>query len=336
MLLNDRYLLVRQLRKGGCAATSLAEDQYLPSRRKCVIKQFKPSNGNATASLEIRAKFKKEAEVLEILGKHELIPELYAVFEENAELYIVQEWIDGLTLTDKIMLDGALDADFVRDFLVCVLSVLEFVHSNNIIHRDIKPENIILRESDGMPVLIDFGVIKDLDETIIANHSNSCGTSVGSRGYSSPEQFAGHTTYSNDLFSLGMVAIFLLTGKNPTTFIDEVSGIVRWWPTIKNWEHIDKHLFNTLNKAVKSSAKERFSSAREMKNSLYNSTPRHCAIFAAHIHTPFMWKLRGDFRSELVVSDYDESMKLHSEDSGIFQRGKHWTIDRRISAKLSQ
>jgi serine/threonine-protein kinase len=326
MLLNDRYLLVRELRQGGCAATLLAEDQYLPSRRKCVIKQFKPSCGNATAALEIRAKFEKEAEVLEVLGRHELIPELYAVFEENAELYIVQQWIEGLTLGDKIVLAGAQDADFVRDFLVCVLSVLEFVHSNKIIHRDIKPENIILRDSDGMPVLIDFGVMKDLDETIIANHSNSFGTSVGSRGYSSPEQFAGNTTYSNDLFSLGMVAIFLLTGKNPTTLIDEVDGVVRWWPTIQNWECIDKHLFNTINKAINLSAKERFSNAREMKNSLYNSTPRHCAIFAPHIHTPFMWKLRGDFRSVLMKSDYDEAMKLYPEDSGSFHRGKYWTV----------
>lgn len=326
MLLNGRYLLVRQLRRGGCAATSLAEDQYLPSRRKCVIKQFKPSSGNATAALEIRAKFKKEAEVLEVLGKHELIPELYAVFEEGSELYIVQQWIEGLTLGDKIKQAGALDADFVRDFLVCVLAVLEFVHSNNIIHRDIKPENIILRESDGMPVLIDFGVIKDLEETIIGNGSNSCGTSVGSKGYSPPEQFAGHATYSNDLFSLGMVAIFLLTGKNPTTFIDEVTGVIRWWPTVQNWEHIDRNLFNTINKAVKLPASERFSNAREMKNSLYNSTPRHCTVFAPHIHTPFMWKIRGDFRAELLISDYDEAMKLHSEDSGIFQRGKHWAV----------
>src|SRR6267154_5172452 len=102
MLLNDRYRFIRQLAQGGCAATFLAEDQYLPSRRKCVIKQFKPSNENAIAASEIRAKFKKEAEVLEVVGRHELIPELYGVFQENAELYIVQQWIEGLTLADKI------------------------------------------------------------------------------------------------------------------------------------------------------------------------------------------------------------------------------------------
>jgi serine/threonine protein kinase len=168
--------------------------------------------------------------------------------------------------------------------------------------------------------------MKDLEETVIGSSSNSCGTSVGSKGYSPPEQFAGYATYSNDLFSLGMVAIFLLTGKNPTTLIDEVDGVVRWWPTIQNWEGIDKHLLNTINKAVQFSAKDRFTTAREMKNSIYNSTPRHCASFAPHIHTPFMWKQRGDFKTGLVKSDYDEAMELHSEDSGPFQRGKFWTV----------
>lgn len=326
VLLNNRYRVVRKLRQGGCAATLLAEDLYFPSQRKCVIKQFGPSTANATAAGEIRVKFKKEAEVLELLGSHELIPELYGFFEEEGELYIVQQWIEGPTLMDKVMDTGVLDDNFVRDFLVCMLSILDFVHSNKVIHRDIKPENIILRDADGMPTLIDFGVIKDLEETVIGNHSHSLGTSVGSRGYAPPEQLAGYATYSNDLFSLGMVSIFLLTGKNPTTLIDAADGVVRWWSTIQSWEHINKHLFNTIKRAVNVSATERFAAAKEMQKSLYNSTPRHCTSFAPHIHTPYMWKFLGNWRSELIESDYDEAMKLHPEDSATFQRGRSWKV----------
>jgi serine/threonine protein kinase, bacterial len=326
MMLSNRYRIIQQLQSGGCAATFLAEDLFLPSNRKCVVKQFKPAQANQSSASHLRDKFKKEAEVLELLGNHDLIPELYAFFEENGELFICQQWIEGLTLTDKIHLCGRLDDDFVRDFLVCVLTTLEFVHSNGVIHRDIKPNNIILRQSDGMPVLIDFGIVKDLEDTVIGNNSNALGTMVGSKGYSSPKQMAGHSTYSNDLFSLGMVAIFLLTGQPPTTFIDPYSGLVQWWLSIPNWQTIHSDLFNTIQTAINQSPKVHFSTAEQMKDSLYNSKPGQCRSFAPHVHTPFMWKQIGSLRTSLINTEYDDAMELHSEDSDAFQRGKLWRV----------
>jgi len=326
VLLNHRYKVIRELARGGCAATLLAEDLYLPSKRKAVVKQFKPAASNMAAAPLLRAKFEKEAEALELLGTHELIPELYGLFEENEELYIVQQWIEGETLLEYVARDGPFDQDFVRDFLVCTLSILEFVHSQKIVHRDIKPSNILLRVSDGMPVLIDFGVLKDLEETMISGYSNLSATVVGSVGYSPPEQFAGYTSYSNDLFSLGMIAIFLLTALGPNTLVDPRNGNLLWLPSVPNWEHLNRHLVNTIMKATNVSARDRFLSAKEMKKSLYNSQRGACQIFRPENHTPYMWKQTGNWRADLIESEYEESMKLHPEDSAIFKRGKSWAI----------
>jgi len=98
MLLNNRYLILQPLGQRGCAETLLAEDTQIPSKRKCVVKKFKPSLGNTIATQEIKKKFEKEAQILEVLGKHELIPELYAFFEENGEMYIAQQFIEGMTV----------------------------------------------------------------------------------------------------------------------------------------------------------------------------------------------------------------------------------------------
>jgi serine/threonine-protein kinase len=326
MLLNSRYLIVQSLAQGGCGETYIAEDTYMPSKRKCVIKQFKPSQANASAAHDIKEKFRKEAEVLEVIGTHELIPELYAFFEEQRELYIVQQWIDGVTLTQKVNQEGPLDNNFVRDFLVCMLSVLSYVHSQQIIHRDIKPDNIILRKQDGMPVLIDFGVIKDLENTVVSGSANYSGTMVGSGGYTAPEQAAGLSVYASDLFSLGMIAIFLLTGKNPANLRDLQTGHIHWWSEVLNKETIDRDLVNTINKAIQHLADERFPSAEKMKKHLYNSTPRACRVWDASMHTPYMWKVAGDYRLEFHQSDFDEAMQLHQQNSGEHQRGLNWKV----------
>lgn len=331
MLLTNRYNILQKLGSGGCGEVFLAEDIQLPSKPKCVVKQFKPSAKNVADHQLIKKKFEKEAEILEILGHHDQIPQLYAYFEENGELYIVEQYVQGLTLKQKVDNDGVFDENFVRDFLVCLLPVISFIHSHSIIHRDIKPDNIILRQSDGMPVLIDFGVIKDLEDTVINQQFNQ--TQIISKGYTSSEQAAGFPVFSSDLFSLGMTVIFMLTGKNPSNLPTTNIGKFAWFtglPTFDNstfdWS-LDRELTETINKAILDK-NDRFKSSEEMLSAVYQGTKRNRPItFHSEMFTPYMWKATEDFASQSYDNPlYIEAIAESSPNSPEFLRYSNWKI----------
>ncbi|MGC1247784.1 MAG: serine/threonine-protein kinase, partial [Spirulinaceae cyanobacterium] len=160
-LLSNRYRLLRPLGKGGFGETFLAEDTHMPSGRSCVIKLLKPMTQNPQVYELVKERFQREAAILEELGEaNQQIPRLYAYFTEEEQFYLVQKWIPGVTLAEKVQQQQRLGEDEVRGILVDILPVLDYIHSQKIVHRDIKPENIILRSSDHKPVLIDFGAVK--------------------------------------------------------------------------------------------------------------------------------------------------------------------------------
>ena len=216
-LLNNRYQTIQVLGAGGFGETFLAEDTYMPSRRRCVIKQLKPVANDPQMYQLIQQRFQREAATLESLGEgSDQIPSLHAYFFENEHFYLVQEWIQGQTLSAKVASVGPLSETVVREILVSLLLVLEYVHSKGIIYRDIKPDNIIVRESNGKPVLIDFGAVKETMITPVNTHGKITHSIViGTPGFMSPEQATGRPIYASDLYSLGMTAIYLLTGLLP-------------------------------------------------------------------------------------------------------------------------
>ncbi|HEY9297219.1 MAG TPA: serine/threonine-protein kinase, partial [Phormidium sp.] len=211
--LNNRYQIIQALASGGFGQTFLAEDTHLPSRRRCVIKQLKPIANNAQVYQLTKQRFQREATILEKLGEsHDQIPQLYAYFEENQEFYLVQELIEGETLTPQVQKQGKLSARTVQKILLDILPILDFIHSQGIIHRDIKPDNIILRQRDSKPVLIDFGALKETMMTMANSQGNPTHSMViGTPGFMPSEQAAGKPIYSSDLYSVGLTAIYLLT-----------------------------------------------------------------------------------------------------------------------------
>ncbi|HAX86205.1 MAG TPA: serine/threonine protein kinase, partial [Cyanobacteria bacterium UBA11370] len=157
-LLNNRYRILQTLGAGGFGNTFLAEDTYMPSGRRCVIKQLKPIIHEPQTEKLVQERFQREAAVLEELGEgNNQIPRLYAYFSEAGQFYLVQEWIEGDTLTKKVEREGKLSESEVTQILIRLLSVLDYVHSRYMVHRDIKPDNVIIRQRDQLPVLIDFG-----------------------------------------------------------------------------------------------------------------------------------------------------------------------------------
>ncbi|NEQ85227.1 MAG: protein kinase, partial [Moorea sp. SIO2I5] len=156
----------------------------------------------------------------------------------------------------------------VRELLISLLKVLEYVHSRRIIHRDIKPDNIIIRQRDGVPVLIDFGAVKEAMSTVVTNSGTPHPASIiiGTPGYMSSEQSAGHPTYSSDLYSLGLTAIFLLTGKIPQLFhTDERTREILWR---EDAPPLYSNLGIVLDKAIRFHPRDRFLGVRQMLDAL--------------------------------------------------------------------
>ena len=157
-----RYEITRYLGGGIWGYTYLAQNPRQPYRSPCVIKQLKPQINEQLNLEEAERRFSIELKVLEKLGNHDRIPQLWDHFEENEEFYLVQEFIDGEDLGKELKKSNQLSEKKVVKLLQDVLEILVFIHENGVIHRDIKPSNLIRRRSDDKIVLIDFGIVKEI------------------------------------------------------------------------------------------------------------------------------------------------------------------------------
>lgn len=280
--LRDRYHPVRPVGQGGFGRSYLAIDCDRLDR-PCIIKQFSPQGSNvalgaATVTQDgIHEKyaqfFAEEAKRLSELGEHPQIPALYAYFAEGGRLYLVQQLIEGETLAQQVDRLGPLSVAAVRSLLVDLLPVLTFVHDNQVIHRDIKPDNILLPSVGGKPVLIDFGVAKQLTGEL----ATKGGTRVGTEGYAPLEQLrSGHAFPASDLYSLAATALFALTGCAPESLFDPLANRWVWRDRLQDRgqaiEAIDPVLGQVLDRLLADRVSARYASAAEVLRVLAGET----------------------------------------------------------------
>lgn len=275
LLLNGKvvgghYEIFDLLGSGNFGEAYLAKDMHKPGEPTCVVKRFKPvKNDQGTVSTAKRL-FEKEATILQDLGSHLQIPELYSYFEEEEEFYLVQEYVDGVTLNEKISNNTRFSEQEVRKLLIDILEVLAFVHQKNIIHRDIKPANLIERHEDSKIVLIDFGAVKEATYLTPNEQGEiSPGTIIGTQGYMAPEQYSGHAELNSDVYAVGMVAIQALTGLSPKALRDPLSNQVKWHSEV----NVSSELKEILDRMISFSTSVRYPTATEALLALKFSTP---------------------------------------------------------------
>ncbi|MEH2371399.1 protein kinase domain-containing protein [Nostoc sp.] len=264
-LLQGRYQVVQSLGAGVFGQTYIAVDVDYPENPKCVIKQIKVSSSESGYLEMLRLLFLTETETLKLLGSHDQIPEFITCFEENERFYLVQECIEGHALTAELPIDqyfGCLWSESeVVQFLIDVLSILEFVHSQGVIHCDIKPENLIRRDRDRKLVMIDFGSIQSIDFGIGAELP-IYRIPVTSLGYIPPEQFIGQTQPNSDIYALGMIAIQALTGLEPLQLKTDPSTNEIFWRSQNT--PVNDYLAAILSQMIRYNHQDRFQSAGEV------------------------------------------------------------------------
>jgi serine/threonine protein kinase len=263
------YPIIKEIGKGGFGTTYLATNTLLPTRPTCVVKQLIPTSNDPRLQQLLQDRFKQEAITLENLskGSNGKIPTLYHYFTEQGDFYLVQEYIDGQTLAEKVRTQGRFTEIQVRQILNDLLATLSYVHQKGIIHRDIKPDNIMIRYSDDKPVLIDFGAVKEIMSTVMSGAENT-GKSIviGTPGFMPVEQMSGRPMFASDIYALGMTAIYLLTGRMPQEIeTDPDTGNIKWQIYAPN---VSPQLLEVINKSIQPVPNYRYNNAQAMLQDL--------------------------------------------------------------------
>ncbi|NJK53983.1 MAG: serine/threonine protein kinase, partial [Leptolyngbyaceae cyanobacterium SU_3_3] len=301
-VLGGRYTIIRHLGGRGSGQTFLATDQHLPETPLCVVKPLKPKVTESNSWQTARRLFDAEAEVLYGLGNHDQIPRLFAHFEENQEFYLVQEFVEGHTLSEEFKQGRRfLEAEAI-DLLQDILNVLEFAHQQQVIHQNIKPSNLMRRQSDGKVILINFGAVKQLEAEIAeADGHKACDSeaaTIGDRssGYKPNEQLAGKPNFSSDIYAIGWVGLQALTGVSPKNVrVDPKTSEILWREGVE----VSPELADVLDKMICYDFRQRYQTAADALSALKALSSKFTALLPSPPKSPIadvylVWLERGD------------------------------------------
>ncbi len=273
-LLQGRYQVIQVLTAGGFGQTYLAQDTHRPGHPTCVVKHLKATSSHTLSLQDLRWLFTREVEALKKLGTHDQVPQLLAHFEDKQEFYLVQEFIEGHSLSAELPLGSRWTESQVIQLLQEVLGILEFIHSHVLIYRDLKPSNLIRRQQDGRLVLIDFGSVQQAWTQVVKFQGKTrtnvaigiaSALGIGTPGYMPTEQEQGRPRFNSDIYALGMIGIRALTGLKPTQLPkDPNTGEFVW----QHQAQVSTALACVLNKMVRYDFKDRYESATEVLQAL--------------------------------------------------------------------
>lgn len=208
------YIVTRKLAEGGMGAVYLAEH---PSGMRKVVKFMLAECLKVPA---IRQRFEKECAAAKRMKGRAGIVDIDSFGVRNGEMYLVMEYLDGVTLETHIRQNVRLTPHHTFHVALQVLRALDALHKEGIIHRDLKPSNVFLRDTDDRPwdvKLIDFGIVHDKQSTTTPEFRTRQGQMIGTPGYMATEQYgrADEVTPATDIFACAVIMWEMLTGELP-------------------------------------------------------------------------------------------------------------------------
>jgi serine/threonine protein kinase len=257
-----RFEVQEVLGKGSQGIVHLARDPRLD--RNVAIKTIRVS---ASDLKKQQARLMREAKLVSRLQHPNVIP-LYEAGEDKGLLYLVFEYVDGVSLKERIRAEGPLIVRQAIDLTMQILSGIQHAHEQGIVHRDLSPSNLLI-DRNGLPRIMDFGisVIAGVEESILKDVA-------GTPCYMSPEHFSNDpVTFQSDIFSLGLIFYEMVLG-HPAVQADNYVAVMykiaseSLPPPSQENRDIDKKLDEVFLRAVEKKPDVRYFSASKMREDL--------------------------------------------------------------------
>jgi len=258
----ERFEVQKVLGKGSQGVVYLARDPRL--ERQVAIKTIRVSSSNLKKQ---QARLMREARMVSRLQHPNIIP-LFEAGEDKGLLFLVFEFVDGVSLGDRIKREGPLGVRQAIDMMIQILSGIQHAHDQGIVHRDLSPSNILI-DANGLPRIMDFGIslMAGLEESMQKDVS-------GTPCYMSPEHFSKDpVTFQSDIFSLGLIFYEMVLGHpavqadNYVAVMYKIAGEPLPPPSGENRD-IDHRLDEIFLRSVEKKPEVRYASASKMRDAL--------------------------------------------------------------------
>ena len=264
--IGSQYELEGEIGRGGMSVVYRARDLRL--NRAVAIKVLPP---DLAMDQHIRARFTREAQTAAQLSHPHIVP-IYDVGERDGVAYFVMAMLTGGNLGSLLTYEPRLPIEEARRFLREVADALDYAHQRGVIHRDIKPDNILIDRESGRALVTDFGIAWAMEA---ASRLTVTGIAVGTPTYMSPEQATGERTLDgrSDIYSLGVVAYQMLTGRLPFTASNAMALLLK---------HVTEHprpildlrpdtppaMSNAIERALLKAPEDRWPTAATLRDAL--------------------------------------------------------------------
>src|SRR6266852_4031270 len=266
-----RYVVTKILGEGGMGTALLATDKRTDDKL-VVIKELVSDNTDPAKFQEDVRNFKREVATLAHLD-HPLISYVTDSFEEDSRYFMVQKYIEGENLEERMdRVNQPMKEREVLGLASEVLDILDYLAQQTppIVHRDIKPANIIIGSKDKRAHLVDFGIARADEAKNIKRKQTSA---LGTQGYAPPEQYQGNADPRSDLYALAATLHHLLTNRDPRDHPPFS------YPPVRTFNpQLSPEIEQVLTRAVNNDITQRYQSAIAMKLDIDNILSQRYAV----------------------------------------------------------
>ena len=275
-LCGGKYVIDRKIGAGGFGITYIANHTTLG--KKYAIKEFFMSGYNVRNNVtnhvslhgievedfdRIRQNFINEARTLAQLDNVSVV-KVIDIFDENGTSYMVMPFVEGITLQQMVEKNGPMEYDMAVNYMVQICEALTYIHSKSILHRDVTPDNVIVTPEQKI-VLIDFGSARRF-----IDNKTQRQTTIVKPGYAPLEQHSATSRKGayTDLYSVGAVFYYLLTGERPMDATERV--LEKMKAPIELNPRIPNQINAIIMKAMEMDSSKRYQSAAELIEDIFS------------------------------------------------------------------